>query len=138
MSPTAPTLSLATAIRMPSALDDGGAGVVGRRYVGERGRTGPRVLVVDGAATYPLRARTHDPLWSFSWGRLGASARELGWSILYDSAHDVALADDWCASFTADVISRLPREAFCFGSHEVLQWLYDDYPARELLACARR
>jgi hypothetical protein len=30
-------------------------------------------------------------------------------------AHDVALADDWCASFTAEVISRLPQEAFCFG-----------------------
>jgi hypothetical protein len=100
--------------------------LAGRRYVGERCRAGCRVNVVDDAEVHPLRTRGHDPLWSFSWGRAGASARELAWSILYDSAHDAGLAADWCADFTAEVISRLPRESFCLSSRDVLDWLYDE------------
>jgi hypothetical protein len=100
-----------------------------RWYVGERCSAGCRVVVVEGAEAHPLRTRTRDPLWSFSWGRSGSSARELAWSVLYDSAHDVALADDWCSAFTTEVISLLPRDAFRIASHDVLAWLHDDRPA---------
>jgi len=72
-------------------------------------------------------------LWSFSWGRSGASARELAWSILHDSAHDAALAADWCSDFTAEVISLLPRDAFCLTSRDVLDWLYEGRSSSEML-----
>jgi hypothetical protein len=67
-----------------------------------------------------------DPPWSFAWGRSGASARELAWSILHDSTQDASLADDWCSDFTAEVVSRLPPEAFCLASRDVLDWLYGE------------
>ncbi len=135
---TASTLHLTHAFAAVSGRKARDLDIAKRCYVGERCRAGCRVAVVDGASTYPLTPRTRDPLWSFSWGRSGASARELAWSILYDSAHDLALADDWCASFTLEVISLLPREAFRLESQEVLEWLYHDYPSCELLAHARR
>jgi hypothetical protein len=97
-----------------------------RWYVGERCPAGCRVVVVEGLNVYPLAARNHDPLWSFSWGRSGTSARELAWSVLYDSARDVGLANDWCSAFTAEVVSVLPREAFWIASHDVLAWLCDE------------
>jgi len=97
---------------------------VGRHYVGERGVAGCKVTVIDGAGEHPLRPRTPDLLWSFSWGRGGRSARELAWSILFDSAQDCGLADDWCSTFTADVIARLPRDHFCVAACDVLEWLY--------------
>jgi hypothetical protein len=97
-----------------------------RWYVGERCPAGCRVVVVDGHEVHPLRARTHDPLRSFSWGRSGSSARELAWSVLYDSAHDPGLADDWCSAFTAEVISLLPRDAFRIASRDVIAWLADE------------
>jgi hypothetical protein len=125
---SAMTSTLNPAVPTPAVSALGATAVASRCYVGERSRAGCRVAVVDDGTAYPLRTRTHDPLWSFSWGRSGASARELAWSILYDSAHDVALADDWCASFTAEVISLLPREAFRLESQEVLEWLYEDRP----------
>jgi hypothetical protein len=99
-----------------------------RWYVGERCSAGCRVVVIEGAEAHPLRTRTNDPLWSFSWGRSGSSARELAWSVLYDSAHDLGLADDWCSAFTAEVISLLPRHAFSMASRDVLSWLYDGRP----------
>jgi len=97
-----------------------------RWYVGERCPAGCRVVVLEGLEVHPLRARTHDPLSSFSWGRSGSSSRELAWSVLYDSAHDVGLADDWGSAFTAEVVSRLPRDTFRIASHEVLAWLCDE------------
>jgi hypothetical protein len=84
-------------------------------------------VVLDGAEVHPLRPRTRDPLWSFSWGRSGATARELAWSILYDSAHDPGLANDWCSAFTAEVISHLPHDGFCLASRDVLVWLDDSH-----------
>jgi hypothetical protein len=96
-----------------------------RRYVGERTPGGRRVVVVDGADEHPLRPRTRDPVWSFSWGRPGASARELAWSILYDSACDSRLADDWGSDFCSDVVSHLPDDAFCIASRDVLGWLFE-------------
>jgi hypothetical protein len=101
-------------------------GAAGRCYVGVRGPVGCRVVVVDGADARPLRARTHDPLRSFSWGRGGAAARELAWSILFDSACDLGSADDWCTDFAAEVVSHLPREAFRMASYDVLIWLHED------------
>jgi hypothetical protein len=97
-----------------------------RWYVGERCAAGCRVVVVEGLEVHPLLARTHDPLWSFSWGRSGTSARELAWSVLYDSAHERGLADDWCSAFTTEVISLLPRDAFRIAAHDVLAWLGDE------------
>jgi hypothetical protein len=97
-----------------------------RWYVGERCPAGCRVIVVDGRDAHPLRARTHDPLRSFSWGRSGSSARELAWSMLYDSAHDPGLADDWASAFTAEVISLLPPDAFRIASSDVIAWLADE------------
>jgi hypothetical protein len=97
-----------------------------RWYVGQRCTAGCRVVVVEGPEVRPLLARTHDPLWSFSWGRPGTSARELAWSVLYDSAHDPLLADDWCSAFSAEVVSLLPRDTFRIASHEVLAWLWDE------------
>ena len=96
----------------------------GRHYVGERGAAGCKVTVIDDAGEHPLRPRTPDLLWSFSWGRGGQSARELAWSILFDSAQDARLADDWCSAFTADVVARLPRDRFCVAACDVLEWLY--------------
>jgi hypothetical protein len=96
----------------------------GRHYVGERGVAGCKVTVIDDAGEHPLRPRTPDLLWSFSWGRGGQSARELAWSILFDSAQDAGLADDWCPAFTADVIARLPHDHFCVAARDVLEWLY--------------
>jgi hypothetical protein len=95
-----------------------------RCYVGERGMAGCRVVVLDGGEELRLRSRTSDPLSSFSWGRSGASARELAWSILYDSSQDVRLAEDWCSDFCVDVVSRLPHDAFCIASRDVLAWLF--------------
>jgi hypothetical protein len=46
--------------------------------------------------------------------------------VLFDSAHDLALADDWCSAFTTDVISLLPRDAFRMASHDVIAWLSDE------------
>jgi hypothetical protein len=109
----------------PEMLGSGGAPVQ-RWYVGERCPAGCRVVVVEGAEVHPLRARTHDPLWSFSWGRSGSSARELAWSVLHDSARDLRLADDWCAAFTIEVISLLPRDAFRMASRDVIVWLSDE------------
>jgi hypothetical protein len=100
-----------------------------RWYVGERCAAGCRVVVVEGAEVHPLGTRTSDPLWSFSWGRSGASARELAWSVLYDSARDLGLANDWCSAFTIEVISLLPRDAFSIASRDVLAWLDDDRAA---------
>lgn len=97
-----------------------------RCYVGARGPVGCRVVVVDETGVQPLTARTRDPLGSFSWGRGGAAARELAWSILFDSARDVGLANDWCTDFAAEVISHLPREAFRMTSDDVLSWLHED------------
>jgi hypothetical protein len=99
---------------------------VERWYVGERGPAGCGVVVVEELNVYPLLSRNRDPLWSFSWGRSGTSARELAWSILYDSAHDVALANDWCSAFTSEVISLLPRDSFRMASDDVLAWLWDE------------
>jgi hypothetical protein len=82
-------------------------------------------VVVDGAEELQLRPRTPDPLSSYSWGRSGASARELAWSILYDSAHDRRLADDWCSAFCVEVVSQLPHDAFCIASRDVLAWIFD-------------
>jgi uncharacterized protein DUF6166 len=96
-----------------------------RRYVGERTAGGRRVVVVDGAEEHPLKPRTRDPVWSFSWGRSGASARELAWAILYDSACDSRLADDWCSAFCSEVVARLPDDAFCVASRDVLGWLFE-------------
>jgi hypothetical protein len=96
----------------------------GRHYVGERGVAGCKVTVIDSAGEHPLRPRTPDLLWSFSWGRGGRSARELAWSILFDSAQDTGLADDWCSTFTADVIAHLPRDHFRVAACDVLEWLY--------------
>lgn len=97
-----------------------------RCYVGQRSPAGFRVLVVDESGSHSLASRTRDPLWSFSWGRAGASARELAWSIIRDCSGDPQLADDWCGAFTAEVIARLPRNAFRIGSLDVLDWLHDD------------
>jgi hypothetical protein len=97
-----------------------------RWYVGHRCPGGCRVVVVEGLEVHPLLARTRDPLWSFSWGRSGSSARELAWSVLYDSTHDPGLADDWCSAFTTEVISLLPRDAFRIASPDVLAWLSDE------------
>jgi hypothetical protein len=109
----------------PETIGSGGAGAE-RWYVGERCAGGCRVVVVEGLEVHPLRARTYDPLWSFSWGRSGTSARELAWSVLYDSAHDPGLADDWCSAFTTEVISLLPRDAFRIAARDVLAWLSDE------------
>ena len=106
-------------------VETGGAGRQ-RWYVGERCPAGCRVVVVEGRDVHPLRARTHDPLWSFSWGRSGSAARELAWSILYDSVRDSSVADDWCSAFTVEVVSLLPREAFRMASHDVIGWLSDE------------
>jgi len=103
-----------------------GRASVQRWYVGQRCPAGYRVAVVEGPEVRPLEARTHDPLWSFSWGRSGSSARELAWSILFDSAQDVGVADDWCSAFTTEVISLLPRDSFRMGSHDVTAWLSDE------------
>jgi hypothetical protein len=97
----------------------------GRHYVGERGFSGCKVTVIDSTGEHPLRPRTPDLLWSFSWGRGGRSARELAWSILFDSAQDAGLADDWCSTFTADVIARLPRDHFRVAVCDVLEWLHE-------------
>jgi hypothetical protein len=109
-----------------SAMVGSGAALEERWYVGERSPAGCRVVVVEGSNVYPLRARTHDPLWSFSWGRSGSSARELAWSILYDSAHDLGLAHDWCSAFTSEVISLLRRDAFQIAAQDVIAWLSDE------------
>jgi len=103
-----------------------GASAAERWYVGERCPAGFRVLVLEGPDVRPLRARTRDPLWSFSWGRSGSAARELAWSLLCDSAQDPGLADDWCSAFTSEVISLLPRDVFRMSSHEVIAWLSDE------------
>ena len=115
---THPTMQGPTGPRDAKAL-------AGRHYLGERGVAGCKVTVIDGAGEHPLRPRTPDLLWSFSWGRGGRSARELAWSILFDSAQDCGLADDWCSTFTADVIARLPRDHFCVAACDVLDWLYE-------------
>jgi hypothetical protein len=101
----------------------------GRCYIGERCSAGCRVVVVDADDTRSLRARTRDPLWSFSWGRRGASARELAWAILYDSTGEVTLADDWCAAFTSDVIAGLAHAGFRLEMSDVLRWLDCDLAA---------
>jgi len=115
---------IACEVPAPAATSGGDPLIAGRCYVGERCGAGCRVTVVDGAEVYPLKTRTRDPLWSFTWGRSGASARELAWSILYDCAQDASLASDWCPDFTAEVVSQLPRESFCLASRDVLEWLY--------------
>jgi len=97
-----------------------------RSYLGERGPGGCRVVVSHGELTLPLQPRTCDPLWSFSWGRAGASARELAWCILFDAAQDVTIADDWFIDFTGDVVAQLPFDAFRLTSSEVLAWLSSD------------
>ena len=95
----------------------------GRCYVGERRSAGCRVVVIDADATRSLRGRTRDPLWSFSWGRRSASARELAWAIIYDSTGEVTLADDWCVAFAADVIAGLAHAGFRLKMCDVLRWL---------------
>jgi hypothetical protein len=99
-----------------------------RWYVGERCDAGCLVLVLDERGARPLEARTADPLSSFAWGRPGGCARELSWSVLFNSTADRAVADDWCAQFTAEVVSRLPRAAFCLPRADVLGWLETDIP----------
>ena len=94
-----------------------------------------RVVVVEGPEVRPLLARTHDPLWSFSWGRSGTSARELAWAVLYDSARDPGLADDWRSAFSAEVVSLLPRDTFRIASHEVLAWLWDERLTARPIVC---
>jgi hypothetical protein len=102
----------------------------GRVYVGERGRAGCRVVVIDHGEEAPLRPRAPDPLWSFSWGRPGASARELAWSMIYDSARDHQLADDWCSELSTSLIARLPHDSFCIAASDLLAWLYEDSSVR--------
>jgi hypothetical protein len=109
----------------PELIGSGGARAK-RWYIGERCPAGCRVVVVEGTDVHPLRARTDDPLWSFSWGRSGSSARELARSVLYDSTDDLGLADDWCSAFTTEVISLLPRDAFRIASEDVIAWLSDE------------
>jgi hypothetical protein len=99
---------------------------VERWYVGARSAAGCRVVVIEGLEVRPLRARTPDPLWSFSWGRSGSSARELAWSVLYDTVHDPELADDWCSAFATEVISLLPRDAFLMAARDLVAWLSDE------------
>ena len=99
---------------------------LGRRYLGERNLAGCRVAVVDGQEERPLAPRKRHLLWSFGGGMSGASTRELAWAILYDSAQDVRLADDWCSAFAAEVLARLPSEEFCVYSRDVLAWLYEE------------
>jgi hypothetical protein len=107
-------------------LSDGDGAPAERWYAGARCPAGCRVVVVEGSEVRPLRARTPDPLWSFSWGRSGSSARELAWSVLYDSAHDPELADDWCSTFATEVISLLPRDAFLMAARDMIAWLSDE------------
>ncbi len=97
----------------------------GRVYVGERGPAGCRVVVLDDGEATSLRPRIPDPLWSFSWGRPGTSARELAWSMIYDSAHDRQLADDWCSVLGASLIAHLPHDSFCIAASDLLGWLYE-------------
>jgi hypothetical protein len=87
-------------------------------------------VVIDHGEEAPLRPRVPDPLWSFNWGRPGASARELAWSMIYDSARNRQLADDWCSALSASLIARLPHESFCIASSDLLDWLYDDVSIR--------
>jgi hypothetical protein len=125
MSSGAPLYSKTDGLSDSKSIDSRGAAAE-RWYLGERCPAGCRVVVLEGLNVYPLVSRNHDPLWSFSWGRSGTSARELAWSILYDSAHDVGLANDWCSAFTAEVISLLPRDAFRIAVDDVLAWLWDE------------
>jgi hypothetical protein len=111
-------------------------GCSGRWYVGERCAGGCRVVVLDDDGVQKLTPRRPDPLWSFSWGRSGASARELAWAVLYDCTHDHRLADDWCADFTTRVISLLPRDAFLLSSRDVLGWLHGEHSTFERTATA--
>jgi hypothetical protein len=106
-------------------------GSTGRWYVGERCAAGCRVVVLDGEGVQKLAPRKRDPLWSFSWGRRGSSARELAWAVLYDCTHDARLAEDWCGDLCATVISLLPRDAFCLSSRDVLAWLHGERPVFE-------
>jgi hypothetical protein len=94
-----------------------------RWYAGARCPAGCRVVVVEGSEVRPLRARTPDPVWSFSWGRSGSSARELAWSVLYDSADDRDVADEWCSAFATEVIALLPRDAFLMAARDMIAWL---------------
>ncbi len=110
----------------PMRLVEGPAHPQGRVYVGERGPAGCRVVVIDDGEQAPLRPRTRDPLWSFSWGRPGASARELAWAMIYDSAHDRRLADDWCSELGATLIAHLPHDSFCVAAKDLLDWLCED------------
>jgi hypothetical protein len=84
------------------------------------------VVVIDDGREEPLRPRTLDPLWSFSWGRPGASARELAWSMIYDSARDRRLADDWCWELGAALIAHLPHDSFRVAASDLLDWLHGD------------
>ena len=117
-------------MRQPNRTDPAWTST-GRWYVGERCAAGCRVVVLDEDGVQKLAPRRHDPLWSFSWARAGTSARELAWAVLYDCTHDHRLADDWCADFTATVISLLPHDAFCLSSRDVLAWLHGERPACE-------
>jgi hypothetical protein len=111
-----------------TGLPTGGLEDVERWYVGEHCSAGCRVVAVEGAEVRALRTRSDDSLWSVTSRWPGSAMQEVAWSVLYDGTHDIALADDWCADFTLEVIARLPQETFCIALHEVLAWLYEDRP----------
>lgn len=71
----------------------------------------------------PLAPRINASLWSYSWGRRGISARELAWALLHDATQDERLADDWCGDLGAEIVARLPLDAFTIDASDLELWL---------------
>lgn len=90
-------------------------------YVGEATQLGRVVVIEEGERRRALPIA--EPTRGYSWGRTGASVRELARAILIDATRNEMLAERLCRPLTWEVIAQLPADSFRLSRAEVLAWV---------------
>jgi hypothetical protein len=61
----------------------------------------------------------------YSWVRISIGSRELARAIIRDATGDESIADDLCARFVREVVSRWSAEGFELSAAAVRDWIRD-------------
>jgi hypothetical protein len=84
---------------------------------------GGRGVVLRPAAPIVSLTSVLEPSGRVDWGRESPEACHLAWLLLFDASGSTVLADDWCDSFSEEVVERLPRDGFVLARDEITSWL---------------
>ena len=84
---------------------------------------GGRALVLRPVAPVVSLTSFLEPSGRVEWGRESPETRHLAWLLLFDASGSTVLADDWCDSFSEEVVERLPRDGFVLARGEITSWL---------------